>query len=144
MYLLESLIESILGWAQGRADIVGLALVGSRARGRGRADSDVDLVVLTHDPTQYRRDQSWLTAISWPATLKPPRSWRDADYGRVWSRHVSLEGAPAIEFRFAAPTWAATQPMDAGTRTVVRDGCEVLWDPQGILARLLAAASEGS
>ena len=37
-------------------DICGLALVGSWARGTARADSDVDLVVLTSHPDRYLAD----------------------------------------------------------------------------------------
>jgi Nucleotidyltransferase domain len=43
----ERLLERAVAWARRQPDIRGLALVGSWARGNARADSDVDLVVLT-------------------------------------------------------------------------------------------------
>jgi uncharacterized protein len=38
-------------------------LGGSYARGTARADSDLDLVVLTNAPEFFRADASWLDAI---------------------------------------------------------------------------------
>lgn len=35
--------------------------------------------------------------------------------------------------------WAATGPVDPGTRSVVRDGFRVLHDSEGLLARLVEA-----
>ena len=42
-----------------------MALVGSHARGTARADSDIDLIVLTTDPQYFRADTCWLTATDW-------------------------------------------------------------------------------
>jgi uncharacterized protein len=39
--------------------------------------------------------------------------------------------------------WAATDPVDRGTRRVVTDGMRILRDPDGRLAALAAAATPG-
>jgi hypothetical protein len=43
----------------------------------------------------------------------------------------------------AEPAWAATNPVDPGTRRVVTDGLRILHDPDGRLAALAIAASGG-
>jgi hypothetical protein len=48
-----------------------------------------------------------------------------------------------VEFGFAAPSWAATEPVDAGTAQVVGDGFRVLYDPVGILRALVVACQTG-
>ena len=37
------------------------------------------------------------------------------------------------------PSWAATDPVDEGTRLVVTAGVSVVYDPKGVLAGLLDA-----
>jgi hypothetical protein len=37
------------------------------------------------------------------------------------------------------PTWAATDPVEGGTRRVVTDGMSIVYDPEGLLARLMHA-----
>jgi predicted nucleotidyltransferase len=52
----EELIRRAAAWARERPDVRGLALVGSRARGTGGAESDIDLVLLTRDARSYLED----------------------------------------------------------------------------------------
>ena len=54
-------------------------------------------------------------------------------------RRFALPSGLEVEFGVAPPSWAATDPVDEGTRRVVTDGALVLYDPKGILARLLDA-----
>ncbi|SFY42655.1 Nucleotidyltransferase domain-containing protein [Streptomyces atratus] len=49
----QEIIDRITRWAANRQDIVGLLLVGSYARNAARPDSDIDIVLLTTDQTQY-------------------------------------------------------------------------------------------
>ncbi len=135
--LTDAILRVAAGWAATQPDIVGLALVGSWARGAARPDSDIDLMVLTLDPERYRRDRSWLTAVDWALVGLPVIGWRDADYGMVWSRHITLADAVEVEFAFGDPGWAATEPIDSGTRGVVSGGLRALYDPRNLFARLL-------
>lgn len=124
-------------WAAARDDLRALALVGSQARGTAGPDSDIDLILLAVDPAAYRADTAWLHDIAWPGG--PLNGWHDADYGAVWSRHVTLESGHEVELSFAMPGWAATDPVDPGTRRVVGGGLTIFLDRDGALARLAAA-----
>ncbi len=44
-----------------------------------------------------------------------------------------------IEFGIGSPTWAATDPLDPGTKRVIRDGLHILYDPDGLLTAVQAA-----
>jgi uncharacterized protein len=133
-------VEAIVAWAKTRADICGVALVGSLAIGKARAHSDIDLVLLTNDPHRYRSDLSWVGAIDWRDLAAGDLTWSDEDYAVVWSRRILLGQGLEAELSFAPLTWAATAPLDAGTRRVVSDGCQILYDPAGLLDRLCKAA----
>ncbi|WP_406010147.1 nucleotidyltransferase domain-containing protein [Streptomyces sp. NBC_00637] len=52
-------VDRVTRWAGNRSDVVGLLLVGSGARGAARADSDMDLVVLSTAPARYAEDEGW-------------------------------------------------------------------------------------
>jgi predicted nucleotidyltransferase len=138
---LEAIVAPVTAWARSRPDILGLAVVGSWARGAARAGSDVDLILLASDPQSFRYDENWLIEIHWGE--RRIASWRDADYGAVWSRHVQLTPPCEIEFTFCAPAWAATDPVDPGTANVVSNGCRVLLDmldKARLFEKLLAVA----
>lgn len=137
--LTDAILRVAAGWAAAQSDIVGLALVGSWARGTARPDSDIDLMVLTHDPERYRRDRSWLAEIDWALIGLPVIGWRDADYGAVWSRHITLADAVEVEFSFGEPSWAETEPIDIGTHRVAARGLRPLYDPRDLFTGLLDA-----
>jgi predicted nucleotidyltransferase len=52
------IIDAIVIWATAEPTIKALALVGSHARGTARADSDIDLVLLTTHPRAFRDDMT--------------------------------------------------------------------------------------
>lgn len=131
----HGVVRSVTSWAERRRDITGVAVVGSWARGEPRMDSDLDVVVLTTDEHRYLTDDRWVTAaVGQRAALVRTRDW-----GALTERRVALPSGFEIEFGFVAPTWASTEPLDAGTATVVRAGCRPLHDPSAVLGRLVAA-----
>jgi uncharacterized protein len=130
------ILEAVLGWAKAGCDIRGVALVGSVARGAARPDSDVDVVVLSTAPANFRNDRSWVDAIDWPIAGVRVAGWHDEDFGAVWSRHLRLTSGAEVDIGFAPLSWAHIAPLDMGTRRVVSDGCRVLHDPDGVLERL--------
>jgi hypothetical protein len=138
---LVTLLDLVVAWAKRRSDIVGVALVGSWARGNARPTSDIDLMLLTPDPEAFRSSSAWLDEIDWAALGASMKSSRDVPYGAAWSRHVELDEGTSVEFSFARPNWASTSPCDPGTRAVVSRGCRVLHDPTGILQRLVQNAA---
>jgi uncharacterized protein len=131
----ERIIGTIVGWAKEQPTVQAVALVGSHARGTARADSDIDLVVLTTNPQAFRAETAWLKAVSariW--------KWQDEDYGQLWSRRLWLEQNSAeIELGFTLPSWADVNPLNPGTRAIIADGCRILHDPIKIPDRLCAA-----
>ncbi|WP_432157079.1 nucleotidyltransferase domain-containing protein [Streptomyces sp. bgisy153] len=123
--------ERVTRWAAGRADVVGLLLVGSCARGEARMDSDVDLVLLTTDRARYA-DGSALGAGLGLGEPVRTRSW-----GPITEWRYADGSGLEIELGVGSPAWAATDPVDAGTRRVVSGGARALYDPEGILAALI-------
>lgn len=135
--------QALVAWASAQPAIQGVALVGSYARRAARADSDMDLMILTTTPQAYRQSTAWMEAVAWPLTLGQPQRIQDEDHGAVWSRRVWF--APAgdeLDLSFGLPSWADTAPMDDGTYQVVSGGCRILYDPVGLLEKLLIAARE--
>jgi hypothetical protein len=86
---IELILQVVLAWAIRQPKIRAVALVGSRARGMARPDSDIDLMLLATDPDAFRADTTWLADIDWHAIAIRPRKWQDEEYGAAWSRRVS-------------------------------------------------------
>ena len=129
----EELIRRAVGRARERPDVRGLGLVGSRARGTGSVESDIDLVLLTHDTRSYLEDDGWIQGLA-PAVPVAIRQW-----GRVTERRLALASGLEVDLGIADDSWAGTRPVDAGTRGVARSGMVILHDPHGLLAELLGA-----
>jgi predicted nucleotidyltransferase len=136
------LLERITAWFQERPGVAAIALVGSHARGAARPDSDIDLVILVDDPRAYRHDLDWLNSLVVSKLNDSVLNSQDEDYGPLWSRRAFLASGHEVEFGFAGPSWAVTEPLDSGTEQVVRDGCRALYDPHGIIERLIAAVNQ--
>jgi len=134
---LDLILEFIRNWTESRSDIRGVALVGSWARGNPKPDSDIDLIILTTDPNSYCTDTAWLRNMRWSDLGLTMTRSVTAEYGEVRSLHLYFAEANKIEFGFTLPTWARVNPMDAGTRKVVRDGMRIILDRDALFARLL-------
>jgi uncharacterized protein len=119
---IELILQVILSWATAQPKIRAVALVGSRARGGARPDSDIDLMLLTTDPAAFRADTTWVGQIDWDAIDTRPRKWQDEEYGAAWSRRVWLtDRCVQVELAFAFLSWANADPPDAGTQRVISD-----------------------
>lgn len=121
-------------WAEARDDVVGAALVGSYARGEARPDSDVDLMIVTTAPESYVSDTAWVGAFGLPETTTVER------WGAVTSVRVVYAGGAEVELGITRPEWTKTDPIDAGTARVVRDGFRILLDRSGALRALQQSA----
>jgi uncharacterized protein len=140
-HAVEQIVQTVLAWAKAQPTIRAVALVGSHARGTAQKGSDIDLVMLATDPHVFRADETWQAAIDWRAVGARLASWRDEDYGPLWSRRLWLEDDRGeIEIGFALPAWANVTPLDPGTQRVIADGCVILFDPEGLLARVCDAS----
>ena len=128
------LLSSVTSWTDARTDIRAAALVGSWARAAASMNSDVDLVLLTSDVDAY------ISSDDWSLFLGAAEPVRTGQWGVLTERRFRLPSGLEIEFGFAPPEWADTNPPDEGTLAVVRNGCHILSDPDGRLARLMRVA----
>src|SRR5688572_26294738 len=97
----DSLIDQVRKWSQSQPLIRGVFLVGSHARKAARADSDVDLVILTNDRQSFLKDLSWVTDFG------EVEKQVVEDWGRVKSVRVFYKNGLEIEFGFTDTTWAS-------------------------------------
>ncbi len=126
-----AVIDRVTRWGANRSDVVGVLLVGSCARGTARPESDVDLVVLTTDPSGYGEGGAWLRELSLGEVMRV-REWGPVT---EW-RHATASGLE-VELGITSTNWARTDPVDAGTHAVVVDGARPLYDPAGLLGALI-------
>lgn len=131
----RDICQRLTTWAHQRDDIRALAMVGSWARGTPRADSDLDLVILTDAPTLYTESEDWLEVLDRPPLIRAER------FGVLSERRVRLPSGLEIEFGIVSPAWASIDPLDPGTERVARDGLIALHDPEALLARLRTAVT---
>lgn len=96
-------------------------------------DSDVDLVLLTADTRKYLDDETWVRGLG------GLRITRTQTWGPTTERRFVLPSGLEVDAGIAPVSWAATDPVDAGTRRVVLDGFRAVYDPGGLLARLSEA-----
>lgn len=139
----NAIVRMVADWAVAREDIRAMALVGSWARGDAHLRSDIDLMLLSDRAAEYRRRRKWLGEISFAGAGYRILSSEDASYGVVWSRHLKLMPAAKVELTFAQCSWAKTDPVDLGTRSIVKDACKIIFDKDGTLARLVKAVMSG-
>jgi len=125
--MIEPFLSAFVQWASGQADIVAVALAGSHARGTAKSSSDVDLLILTSDPGRYLADTGWARRFG------PVDREQLEDWGRVTSVRVWYRDWQEVEFGFTTPDWAA-EPIDEGTRRVIRGGMRVLFDREEYLS----------
>ena len=128
----DNVVTRVTRWAAPRPDIIGLLLVGSYARNAARADSDVDLVVLTGDLAQYA-DNTWAQELALGELIRV-QCW-----GPITERRFVTASGLEVEINIGSSEWARLDPVDPGTRRVVTDGARALHDPTGALADLIRA-----
>ncbi len=125
---IRSFLDAFVEWASAQADVQGVALVGSYARGAARDDSDIDLILLTDQPRKYLDDLTWLERFG------AVEKHQTEDYGKLTSVRVWYPNGQEVEYGITTPDWAAV-PLDAGTRRVISDGMIVLFERGMLLSR---------
>jgi hypothetical protein len=139
----NAIIGAVSSWAIKRGDMRAMALVGSWARGDQSQVSDIDLLLLSDCAHEYRQSPEWLTEIDFRGTGYRLDSSESASYGVVWSRHMHLLPPAEVELTFAECRWAQTEPVDGGTRSVVKDAFKIIFDKDRMLSKLVAAVMSG-
>ena len=131
--MIDELLASISAWAAQHDEIVGVALVGSHARGEAMSESDIDLIILTGDLHRQLGDRSWLSEFGEVVSVALDQ------WGIVTSLRVQYRDGPEVEFGIAPARWAWTDPVDRGTRELLRRGMRILYDPNEVLGALADA-----
>lgn len=93
--------------------------------------------MLTESPSNYVERDDWL------GEFRGARLVRTIQWGVITERRFAMSSGLEVDLAVGPLGWASVQPLDPGTRRVVRDGMRVLYDPDGLLAAL-AAVCEGS
>jgi len=132
----EELLDRVAGWAEAQPDLVAVALVGSRARGSARTGSDLDLVLLSWRPERYTQNEDWAQELG-AGEIRA-----SAHRGLLIEQRLKPAWGPELDVAIGTPRWASVSSLDAGTERVVRDGLRILYDPEGILARLEQAVRD--
>lgn len=118
--------------------VVGAALCGSWAAGRPTMASDVDLIVVTHDRDELVADGGWArAALPAPAELVRRRRWGP----HLTELRYRLGSGLEVEIGVVDAAWVSTDPVDPGTRQVVSDGVQVIYDPAHLLAGVVSGIS---
>lgn len=131
---MTALLEKIVRWAAGRADIRAVLLTGSHARGDADASSDLDVELFTTEPERYAG-----------------RDWM-AEIGPVWV-HLGFEPEPDRPTRNRLTIFAGGDKVDFlvgpvellagladGLDELHERGYRVLLDRDGLAARLPPAS----
>jgi predicted nucleotidyltransferase len=127
----ETLIREIQEWFQHQSDVGGILLVGSHARGDARRNSDIDLLILVQNIS------SWINHTDWARKFGEPKEIEVEDWGQVQSVRVFYDNQEEVEFSFALSSWTNTSPIDEGTRSVIKGGAMVLFDPNRLFQTLI-------
>ena len=122
----QHLLDTVCSWVEQQDDVRAMALVGSHARGNARADSDIDLVILSTNPTRYITDHRWTE------TFGGVLQFEVEDWGMVQSIRVFYRSGFEVEFGITSPDWIAL-PLQHGTRQVLAGGVRILFDADGAL-----------
>lgn len=128
-------LQEFKDWASKQENILGAVLVGSYARDAAKETSDIDLVIITKNPSFYLDDNSWMEQLG---EIKRD-GIKDEDWGLVKTKRVFYENGIEAEFNIATEEWAKTNPVDKGTKKVMTDGNKILVDKEGMLKKLINA-----
>ncbi len=130
----RELLEKTRDWAARKPDVVAVGLAGSWTRGDARMGSDVDLIILTTAKQDYLTDESWVRDLGGLRIIRTEK-WGSTMTERRFTLPSSLE----VEAGIALPSWASTEPLDPNLPPIVREGFRILYDLEGLLARLVEA-----
>ena len=132
--VVSDFLDRVTDWATHQPTIAAVALVGSHARGEARPYSDIDVVLLCEDPHAFLAHTSWIHHFG------EVRTCHTEAWGWVTSLRVHYPESFEVEFGLTTLAWAGL-PVDPGTKYVVLHGMRLLWNREGLLARLREAVS---
>lgn len=117
----DGFINALREFAIETSHIDSVLIVGSYARGTNRADSDVDVVIITSDKAGMVENQSFTEKFG--AVVKQQTEY----YGACTSIRTWYGDGREVEFGILEPSWTAV-PLDSGTYRVLSDGFVIVAD----------------
>jgi uncharacterized protein len=129
---IQTFFQQFKDWGEKQEDILGVALVGSHARNAAKEYSDIDLMIIVKTPKVYLDDNSWINLFG----KVKQNGIKDEDWGLVETKRVFYENGIEAEFNFSTEIWTKTNPIDEGTKKVMKDGNKILVDKNGLLKQL--------
>lgn len=117
-------LSKICNWCKEDNRIHALLLVGSYAIGKEKADSDIDLVIMTDN-------QKGVLEPNWIDIFGEIDRYQVEEYGACTSIRVYYMDGTEIEYGIVDDSWIDS-PLDAGTRRVLEDGYKLLYATNGI------------
>jgi hypothetical protein len=124
---LEVLLVHVARWAHAQPDLVAVALVGSRAGGTAREDSDVDLVFLSREPARFVDAEEWAGELGGAAVLA------SAHRGMLVEQRLRTASGLELDVAIGPPRWVWSAPAEMSV--------QVIYDPERVLERLTASAN---
>jgi predicted nucleotidyltransferase len=123
----DFLLNEFINWCKKQNEIIGVAIVGSFARGDFNADSDVDLVIISTDKmntidtiySQFHYDEMIHHSIE--------------EWGILTSLRIFYKNELEIEYGVVTKQWVE-EPLDEGTKEVVENGFMILLDKENIFS----------
>ncbi|TCZ79368.1 nucleotidyltransferase domain-containing protein [Paenibacillus albiflavus] len=112
-------------WVYEQSLIIGVALVGSYARGDYKIDSDVDIVIITKDKNLT------LEAIENNFIYDRPIQTKREEWGIVTSLRVYYSCGLEVEFGVVGEEWVK-EPLDQGTVGVITNGFSIVIDKENV------------
>ncbi len=130
---IQIFIQQFNDWGTKQENILGVALVGSHARNTAKEYSDIDLMIIVKDPKVYLEDNSWINLFG----KVKQNGIKDEEWGLVKTKRVFYENGIEAEFNLSTVEWTKTNPVDEGTKKVMKDGNKILIDKHGLLKQLV-------
>lgn len=131
--MIDAFISRLEHWSAGEPGINAIALVGSHARGAARTDSDIDVIIICTDPSQYLESPKWLSAFG------EIKNAEREDWGLVQSWRVFYLDGTEVEFGITTEQWCSKAEINSGTGRVIGDGAKIIFDPHLLLEKLIVA-----
>jgi aminoglycoside 6-adenylyltransferase len=131
---LRPVLDRVVSWARAERNVRAVDLAGSWARNEAHDDSDIDLIILVRSRDALIEDTRWVGRFGTPECVELE------DWNAIQSVRVRYDDSREIEFGLGALAWADPSPVDPGTRSVLKAGFVVLYDPDLLMAKLLKAA----
>lgn len=134
----ETLLARVVAWAERRDDLRAVMVIGSRARMDRPADqwSDMDIVLVTHEPQRYLDGALWLDELAtpWLTFLEPTAAGDGTERRALFDNAVDVDFIP---YATAAMEAIAEHGWPPEIEGIVRRGLRVMLDKDGLAARVV-------